>query len=101
MMGPGANARVYLACGVTDMRKGIDGLTALVQTALRQKPASGSVFVFRGRRGQRPTFCIRFSFRDDRISVASAVWERGAGFAVSARQEPDVHLYGQAARSIP
>ena len=53
MMGPGANARVYLACGVTDMRKGIDGLMALVQTALRQKPASGSVFVFRGRRGNR------------------------------------------------
>jgi transposase len=53
MIGPGANARVYLACGATDMRKGIDGLTALVQTALRQKPASGSVFVFRGRRGNR------------------------------------------------
>ncbi|MCA1371900.1 IS66 family insertion sequence element accessory protein TnpB [Bradyrhizobium sp. BRP14] len=30
------------------MRKGIDGLTALVQTALRQKLASGSVFVFSG-----------------------------------------------------
>ena len=56
MMGPGANARVYLACGVTDMRKGIDGLMALVQTALRQKPASGSVFVFRGRRGNRSSF---------------------------------------------
>ncbi len=23
MIAPGANARVYLACGVTDMRKGI------------------------------------------------------------------------------
>lgn len=56
MIGPGANARVYLACGVTDMRKGIDGLTALVQTVLRQKPASGSVFVFRGRRGNSIKF---------------------------------------------
>jgi transposase len=53
MMGPGSNVRVYLACGVTDLRKGIDGLMALVQTALRQKPASGSVFAFRGRRGDR------------------------------------------------
>ncbi|RUM22340.1 transposase [Rhizobium phaseoli] len=45
MIAPGANVRVYLACGVTDMRKGIDGL--------RQKPTSGSVFAFRGRRGDR------------------------------------------------
>lgn len=53
MIAPGANVRVYLACGVTDMRKGIDGLMALVQSSLRQKPASGSVFVFRDRRGDR------------------------------------------------
>jgi transposase len=44
---------VYLACGVTDMRKGIDGLMVLVQSSLRQKPASGSVFAFQGRRGDR------------------------------------------------
>lgn len=53
MIGPGANVRVYLACGVTDMRKGINGLAALIQSALRQKPASGAVFAFRGRRGDR------------------------------------------------
>jgi hypothetical protein len=29
MIAPGANVRVYLACGVTDMRKGIDGLMSL------------------------------------------------------------------------
>jgi transposase len=29
------NVRVYLACGVTDMRKGFDGLAARVQTTLR------------------------------------------------------------------
>ncbi|WP_375337308.1 IS66 family insertion sequence element accessory protein TnpB [Rhizobium binae] len=53
MIGPGASMLVYLACGVTDMRKGIDGLMALVQSSLRQKPASGWVFAFRGRRGDR------------------------------------------------
>ena len=53
MIAPGANVRVYLACGVTDMRKGIDGLMSLVQSSLRQKPASGSMFAFRGRRGDR------------------------------------------------
>ena len=48
MIGPGTGVRVYLACGVTDMRKGIAGLTALTQDVLRQKPASGAVFAFRG-----------------------------------------------------
>jgi transposase len=51
MIGPGTGVRVYLACGVTDMRKGIAGLAALTQDVLRQKPASGAVFAFRGRRG--------------------------------------------------
>ena len=53
MIGPGTGVRVYLACGVTDMRKGIAGLAALAQDVLRQKPASGAVFAFRGRRGDR------------------------------------------------
>jgi transposase len=43
--------RVWLAAGVTDMRKGMGGLAALVQTALGEQPFSGDVFVFRGRRG--------------------------------------------------
>jgi transposase len=53
MIGPGTGVRVYLACGVTDMRKGIAGLSALAQDVLRQKPAGGAVFAFRGRRGDR------------------------------------------------
>jgi hypothetical protein len=35
------------------MRKGIAGLSALAQDVLRQQPASGAVFAFRGRRGDR------------------------------------------------
>ena len=46
-----AGTRVWLAAGVTDMRKGMDGLAALVQTALADNPFSGQIFVFRGRRG--------------------------------------------------
>ena len=45
------STRVWLAAGVTDMRKGMDGLAALAQTTLAQNPFSGHVFVFRGRRG--------------------------------------------------
>ncbi len=51
MIGLPAGTRVWLAAGVTDMRKGMDGLAALVQTALAENPFSGHVFVFRGRRG--------------------------------------------------
>ncbi len=43
--------RIWLAAGVTDMRRGFDGLSAQVQTVLQQQPFSGHVFVFRGRRG--------------------------------------------------
>jgi transposase-like protein len=45
MLLPGG-LRVYLACGATDMRKGFDGLAALVLTVLRQDPYSGALFVF-------------------------------------------------------
>jgi transposase len=51
MLGPPPGTRVFLACGVTDMRKGFDGLAALVQTVLAQDPFSGAMFCFRGRRG--------------------------------------------------
>ena len=53
MIGPGTGVRVYLACGTTDMRKGIEGLAALAQDVLRQKATGGAVFAFRGRRGDR------------------------------------------------
>ena len=53
MIGPGVGVRVYLACGHTDMRKGIAGLSAIAQDVLRQRPTSGAVFAFRGRRGDR------------------------------------------------
>jgi transposase len=40
------------------MRKGFDGLALMVQETLKRDPHGGHLFVFRGRRGQRPTFCI-------------------------------------------
>jgi transposase len=43
--------RVWIAAGVTDMRKGMDGLAALVQSVLVEQPFSGDVFAFRGKRG--------------------------------------------------
>lgn len=51
MIGPRAETRVWIVAGLTDLRRGFTGLSAMVQTALDQDPFSGHVFVFRGRRG--------------------------------------------------
>ena len=51
MIGLPAGTRVWIVAGHTDMRKGFDGLAALVQTTLAANPFGGHVFVFRGRRG--------------------------------------------------
>jgi transposase len=51
MIGPSLGARIWIAAGVTDLRRGFTGLSAAVQTVLEQDPFGGHVFVFRGRRG--------------------------------------------------
>jgi len=52
MIGPGTGVRVYLACGVTDMRKGIEGLAALAQDQLRHALAQVNLgFLYVGGRG--------------------------------------------------
>lgn len=51
MIGLPAGTRIWLAAGMTDMRRGFDGLAAIAQEQLATDPFSGHVFVFRGRRG--------------------------------------------------
>ena len=46
-----SNTRVWLAAGVTDMRKQFNGLSALAESVLKLDPYSGHLFVFRGRCG--------------------------------------------------
>lgn len=45
-----SGVKVHIAAGVTDMRKGMDGLAMLVQGILREDPFSGHLFAFRGRK---------------------------------------------------
>ena len=47
-----SNTKVWLAAGVTDMRKGFAGLSVLAEKKLKQDPFSGHLFVFRGRGGE-------------------------------------------------
>jgi transposase len=51
MIGLPAGTQIWLAAGVTDLRRGFTGLSGMVQTKLEQDPFSGHVFLFRGRRG--------------------------------------------------
>jgi transposase len=53
MIAPPSGTRIWIAAGVTDLRRGFDGLAALVQTQLEADPFSGHIFAFRGRRGDR------------------------------------------------
>ena len=43
--------RVWLATGVTDMRRGMNTLALQVQEDLGRDPHAGDLFVFRGRKG--------------------------------------------------
>ena len=45
------NAMVWLAAGVTDMRKGFASLAAQAEQTTKQNPFNGHMFVFRGRQG--------------------------------------------------
>ncbi len=66
MMRPGDSVEVYLYRGVVDMRKSIDGLSAIVEQELGLSPFTAALYVF----------CNR---RRDKIKVL--YWER-AGFVL-------------------
>jgi transposase len=47
-------SHIYLACGYTDLRRGIDGLVTLVKYSFNLEPCEkGSIFLFCGRRADR------------------------------------------------
>jgi len=45
--------KVYIACGYTDLRRGIDGLATLVQQQFMLDPFTNTLFLFCGRRRDR------------------------------------------------
>ena len=65
-----SNIRIWLATGHTDMRKGMTGLTLLVQEHLKRDPHVGDVYVFRGRRGD----------------LLKIVWHDGIGLSLYAKR---------------
>ena len=65
-----SGARVWIAMGHTDMRKGMQGLALLVQQHLGFDPHGGDLYVFRGRAG----------------SLIKIVWHDGIGMSLYAKR---------------
>jgi transposase len=81
-----ANTRVWLAAGVTDMRKQFNGLSTLAESVLKQDPYSGHLFVFRGRRGD----------------LVKIIWWDGQGACMfSKRLENGKYVWPAAAGDMP
>ena len=70
MITPPPGVQVYLACGYTDMRKGMATLAMLVQQTLGHDPFSGTVYCFRGRRG----------------GLIKVLWHDGLGMSLYAKR---------------
>ena len=53
MISASSHARVLVASKPVDFRKGLPGLSALVETVLQENPFAGDVFIFRSKRADR------------------------------------------------
>ena len=70
---PSHKMRVLVATQPVDFRKGHDGLASLVQSALKEDPFTGTVFVFRAKRADR----LKILFWDGTgLVMASSGWKR-------------------------
>jgi len=74
VIAPPSGVRIWLAAGVTDMRKGMNGLALQVQQALGRDPHAGDLYLFRGRRAD----LVKVLWHDDTgMSLYAKRLERG------------------------
>ena len=82
-----SGVRVWLATGVTDMRRGMNTLALQVQQDLGRDPHAGDLYVFRGRRGDLLKILwhdgIGISLYAKRLERGRFPWPSAAGGAVS------------------
>ena len=82
-----SGVRVWLASGVTDMRRGMNTLALQVQESLGRDPHGGDLFVFRGRRGDLVKILwhdgVGVSLYAKRLERGRLVWPSTVGGAVS------------------
>ena len=86
-----APAQIWLAVAPVDMRRGIDGLSAIVQQALGQTPCAGSAFVFHNRAGNRLKLLLWYGngvwLCQRRLHEGSFVWPKAGDSCFSISQE--------------
>ena len=68
--------KVYIACGYTDLRRGIDGLAAMVQQEFSLDPFTNTLFLFCDRRRDR---IKALYWRATALCCCTSDW-RGAAF---------------------
>ena len=68
---------IYLACGYTDLRRGIDGLAQIVQQQFELDPFSNSLFLFCGKRRDRIKALL---WEGDGFVLLYKRMENGGGF---------------------
>ena len=82
---------IYLACGYTDLRRGIDGLAQIVQQQFFWDPFSNSLFLFCGRRRDRIKALLwegdGFLLLYKRLDNGAFRWPRSAKEALELTEE--------------
>ncbi|WP_193140875.1 IS66 family insertion sequence element accessory protein TnpB [Meridianimarinicoccus sp. MJW13] len=77
---PSDRVRILIATNLVDFRKGQDGLAAVVQSALREDPFAGAVFVFRAKRTEqlaRQGLVTRTTDRNDARRAVAKLTKKG------------------------
>ena len=83
---------VYIACGYTDLRRGIDGLAGIVQGQFQMDPFQQALFLFCGRKRDRVKALYwegdGFLLLYKRLESGSFQWPRSGGevLAMTAQQ---------------
>ena len=87
-----SNGRVWIATGLTDMRRGMQGLALQVQEGLKRDPHGGDLYIFRGRRGDLVKILwhdgIGLSLYAKRLDKGRFIWPlaKGEPVTISAAQ---------------
>jgi transposase len=77
--------KVYIACGYTDLRRGIDGLASIVQQEFELDPFTNTLFLFCGRRRDR---------------IKGLYWEKDGFLLLYKRLEQSVYQWPRSAAEV-
>ena len=73
-----AGVKVWIAGGVTDLRRGMNTLASQVQEGLGRDPHAGEIFCFRGRRGDLVKLPwhdgVGMSLHAERLEAGKFIW---------------------------